>query len=308
MRYTGSMPIIWRFIKWRFGISRSEAAQGAYVPAYAAPDLAAIKSPDAGKVQLTWVGHSTFLIQAAGLNILTDPIWSERASPVSWAGPKRLSRPGVDFADLPPIDIVLVSHTHYDHLDRPTILKLGNKPRYIVPENVAPWFNAEKISNAEEVRWWQSTKIGGATIHAVPAKHWSRRRLFAEEHMGWGGYIVETSAGIVYFAGDTGYHPEYFKEIGKRFPRIDLALIPIGAYYPQEIFGTYHIDPHDAVRIHQEVGAKRSIGMHWGAFRLTQEPMSEPPRLLAREVEAAGLGADEFTTLKIGETRPCPAG
>lgn len=298
-------------MKWRFRLARAEAeevrAHGAYVPAYAAPDLERIHHPDPAVMQLTWIGHSTFLIQVAGMNILTDPIWSERASPVSWAGPKRYARPGITLEQLPKIDLVLISHTHYDHLDRPTVLSLGNTPHYIVPPGVGEWFAHEGIDNVSELPWWQRTHVQGLTIHATPAKHWSKRKVFGTEEAGWGGYVIDSPLGRIYFAGDTGAHPQYFKDIGERFAPIALGLIPIGAYYPKQIFGTYHIDPREAITVHQEVGAMRSVGIHWGVFRLTQEPLDEPPKLLAKELASANLPPESFTTMQIGETRTVPA-
>src|ERR1700722_15202779 len=154
--YTAPMRTFISFIKWRFGLARSEAQEvEKYVPQYATPDIARIQNPDPSKIQLTWIGHSTFLIQVAGMNILTDPIWSERSSPLQWLGPKRQARPGIRFEDLPKIDLVLISHTHYDHLDRNTILKLGNAPRYFVPERVGVWFKNERITNVVELPWWK---------------------------------------------------------------------------------------------------------------------------------------------------------
>lgn len=308
--------IIWEFIKWRFRQRQAQSQQPPYVPEYAQPDLEKIRNPDLAKIQLTWVGHSTFLMQVAGMNILTDPIWSKRASPVQWAGPKRQARPGVLFEDLPKIDVVLISHTHYDHLDRNTILKLGNTPKYFVPERVGAWFKSERITNIVELPWWKSEKCGTLEIFAVPAKHWSKRWAFGIEDMGWSGFVIKSSAGlrrdeagsdlakagVIYFAGDTGYHNEYFKEIGKCFPQIDLALIPIGAYYPQQIFGRFHVDPREAVVIHQEIKTKKSVGMHWGTFKLTQEPLEEPPMLLAKELQVAGLPQSDFLAMKLGET------
>jgi L-ascorbate metabolism protein UlaG (beta-lactamase superfamily) len=286
----------------------NEAAQprpprAPYVPQYAEANLEAIKNLDSSKIQITWIGHSTFLIQVAGVNIITDPIWSDRASPLSFLGPKRHARPGMAFADLPKIDIVLISHTHYDHLDRPTIKKLGTSPHYVMPTNVASWFAKLGIKNTAELSWWNNENVGNIKISAVPAKHWSKRNLWGTGDAGWNGYVIETPNGVIYFAGDTGYHAEYFKEIGRRFHLIDLGLIPIGAYYPEWIFGRFHVNPREAVVIHQEIGAKRSIGMHWGTFKLTEEPLDEPPILLEREAAAANLASDEFTTMKIGETR-----
>ncbi|MGH7141255.1 MAG: MBL fold metallo-hydrolase [Minisyncoccia bacterium] len=297
------MSILRTFLTWRFGASYTGSSALPYLPEYGTPDTARIENPDPKRIQLTWIGHATFLIQAAGMNILTDPIWSERASPV-WLGPKRHARPGIRFEDLPHIDAVLISHTHYDHMDRPTILRLGNAPRYIVPMRVGAWFKNEHIANVVELPWWNNTALQTITIHAVPAKHWSKRRLFrSEKDVGWGGYVIETPAGTVYFAGDTGYHAEYFKELGKRFDRIDIGLIPIGAYYPRQLFARYHIDPREALEIHKEIGARHSIGMHWGVFKLTQEPLGEPPMLLAKERSALRVPPREFSTMKIGETR-----
>jgi L-ascorbate metabolism protein UlaG (beta-lactamase superfamily) len=298
------MSVLGTFLKWRFGPSYAETKAPPYVPEYASPDIARIQNPDPENIQLTWVGHATFLIQVAGMNILTDPMWSERASPVSWLGPKRHAWPGIRFEDLPRIDVVLISHTHYDHLDRPTILRLGNVPKYVVPERLGTWFKNEKITNVVELPWWSKIALQAITIYAVPAKHWSKRWLFRNEgEIGWGGYIIESPAGMIYFAGDTGYHSEYFKEIGKRFAKIDIGLIPIGAYFPREVFGNYHIDPREALEVHKEVGAKQSIGMHWGVFRLTQEPLAEPPMLLAKERETLRISPREFLIMKIGETR-----
>lgn len=298
------MPVLWSFIKWRPGLARADRKSDSnYVPEYATPDMSRIREPDTSKIQLTWVGHSTFLIQVAGMNILSDPIWSERASPVQWAGPRRQARPGMRFEDLPKVDVVLISHTHYDHLDRNTVLKLGNAPKYVVPERVGAWFKNEGLTNVVELPWWKSETFDALKISAVPAKHWSKRWAYGIEDMGWGGFVVESPVGTIYFAGDTGYHDEYFKDIGEKFPDIDLALIPIGAYYPREIFGRMHIDPREATVVHKEVGAKKSVGMHWGAFKLTQEPLDEPPRLLVRERDAAGIPPEEFSAMKIGETR-----
>jgi len=274
-----------------------------YSPAYATPDLVRIQHPDPSKIQITWVGHTTFLIQVAGLNILTDPIWSNRASPVSWAGPRRQSQPGIALSRLPYIDLCLISHSHYDHLDRPTIQKLKKSPHYVTPPHLKRWFAKLGILNVTELLWWKSTTVGDVRITAVPAKHWSRRSLWEKESAGWCGYVLETPAGVIYFAGDTGYEPTYFKEIGKRFTTVDVALIPIGAYYPQEVFGRHHVDPKQAVVLHQEVGAKQSVGMHWGAFKLTQEPLDEPPVLLQHEVREAGLHDNAFIAMKIGETK-----
>jgi N-acyl-phosphatidylethanolamine-hydrolysing phospholipase D len=237
------------------------------------------------------------------MNILTDPIWSERASPVQFAGPKRVARPGIRLEDLPKIDLVLISHTHYDHLDRPTVLKLVNIPHYVVPTGVAKWFAREKIMNVSELAWWQSETRGSIKVTSVPAKHWSKRGLIGTDGAGWGGYMLETPRGQIYFAGDTGYEDQYFKDIGKRFDNILLSLIPIGAYDPRWFMHHFHVNPPEAITIHQEVGSQKSVGMHWGTIKLTSEPLSEPPLYLAREARARGIAEYAFTVMKIGETR-----
>jgi len=249
-----------------------------YVPTYAEPDLEAIRHPDPEQIQLTWVGHSTFLIQMNGMNILTDPIWGERASPVSFLGPKRVARPGMRFEDLPKIDLVLISHTHYDHLDRPTVLRLRNMAHYIVSSGITKWFAREGITNVSEHAWWEKETVNGITITAVPAQHWSKRGLI-------------------------GYNEKYFKEIGERFKDITVSLLPIGAYDPRWFMQRFHLNPPEAIRVHQEVGSKHSIGMHWGTIKMTTEPLAEPPLYLVRETRAAGLPDDAFTIMKIGETR-----
>lgn len=274
-----------------------------YVPTYAVPDLETIKRPDPKRIQLTWVGHSTFLIQVGGINILTDPIWSDRASPISFMGPKRVARPGLPFKDLPNIDLVLISHTHYDHLDRPTILRLRNMAHYVVSSGIAKWFAREGITNVSEHAWWEKETHGDITITSVPAQHWSKRGLIGTDGAGAGGFIIETPHGNIYFAGDTGYNPKYFKEIVERFKDITVSLLPIGAYDPRWFMQRFHLNPPEAILVHKDVGSKHSIGMHWGTIKLTIEPLAEPPLYLAREARAAGLSDDAFTVMKIGETQ-----
>ena len=300
------MSQFWNVLKWQLGWEKNADSHldlPPYTPVYVEPNAAVIADPNPHTIQITWIGHSTYLIQVDGLAILTDPIWSERASPVSWAGPKRVAHPGIRFEDLPPIDAVVISHTHYDHLDLPTVLKLGNAPRYFVQERTNWWFTKRGITNVSELSWWKSATIGSITITAVPAKHFSKRNLWRTNDAGYGGFVIESHAGAIYFAGDTGYDPAHFVNIGQKFPGIRLGLIPIGAYSPRWFMERVHIDPQHAVTVHREIGITQSIGMHWGTFKLTDEPMNEPPVLLAREVTAAGLKPADFVTLKIGETR-----
>ncbi|WP_293778127.1 MBL fold metallo-hydrolase [uncultured Oxalicibacterium sp.] len=258
----------------------------------------------------TWIGHSTMLLQVRGTNILTDPIWSERASPVSFMGPKR--RVPVPFAltELPHIDVVLISHNHYDHLDRATVEQLnrqpGGAPLFLVPLGIKPWLAELGITNVQELDWWDATSAKGLDFHLVPAQHWSARSLTDRQQTLWGGWTIHTQPSdqapfSIFFAGDTGFSKD-FEEIAKRFGSFDLALIPIGAYAPRWFMHTQHVDPADAVKIHKTVKARHSIGIHWGTFELADESLDEPPRVLAEETKKAGLAKDAFVVLKHGET------
>lgn len=238
-------------------------------------------------LRVTWVGHATMLIQTAGLNILTDPIWSTRCSPVSWAGPKRRHAPGVRFEDLPPIDAVVISHNHYDHMDVPTIdrLRRDHSPRFLVPLG-----NARMVRGATELDWWQSAGLTpDVRVHAVPAQHFSSRGLADRNANLWSGYVIETPGGNVFFAGDTGWGP-HFERIRERFGRVRLAILPVGAYRPRYIMAPVHISPREAIRAARALGATSTIPMHYFTFRLGDDGQSEPADVLRREgAEAAGF-------------------
>jgi len=253
---------------------------------------------------LTWIGHASFLLQWGGRNLLTDPHFSARASPLSFAGPKRLAPPGLALDALPAVDIVLISHNHYDHLDHASVKALAAahpQAHFLVPHGLRRWLQRRGAQRVIELDWWQTVDLAGCRITAVPAQHFSGRGLFDRDRTLWCGFVVEVDGARTYFAGDTGYSQD-FADIGARFAPIDLALIPIGAYAPRWFMAPVHVDPYGAVRIHQDVGARQSVAMHWGGFRLTTEPLDEPPRLLAAAVAAAGLPESAFRTLRHGET------
>ena len=259
---------------------------------------------------VTWISHATALLQIEGMNVITDPVFSERASPFSFVGPKRKVPLNITLAQLPHIDVVVISHNHYDHLDQASVEQLnkqaGGPPLFLVPLGVKDWMADVGITNVREMDWWDKTTVGKLDINFVPAQHWSARGLMDRSETLWGGWVIKTGEGAphpfsVFFAGDTGYSKD-FQDIGRKFGSFDLALIPIGAYAPRWFMKGQHVDPEEAVQIHQDVHAKRSIGIHWGTFELADESLDEPPKLLAEAVKKVGLPENEFTVLKHGET------
>ncbi len=281
-----------------------------YIPPRTEPEAAWLKANNT-VTSATWVGHATVLVQLRGVNILTDPIWSERASPFTFTGPKRKTAPGLDYAQLPHIDVVLISHNHYDHLDRATVLKLneqaGGAPLFLVPLGIKPWMKDIGITNVQELDWWDKTAVKGLDFNFVPVQHWSARGLTDRFQTLWGGWTVQAKADgaqppfSLLFAGDTGFSKD-FQDIADRFKRFDLALLPIGAYEPRWFMQPQHVDPGEAVKIHQIVHADKSIGIHWGTFELADESLDVPPKVLAAELKKADVQADRFVTLKHGET------
>jgi N-acyl-phosphatidylethanolamine-hydrolysing phospholipase D len=267
---------------------------------------------------ITWIGHATVLAQLGGLNVLTDPIFSERASPLSYLGPKRAQPPGVALADLPRIDLVLISHNHYDHLDEASVRALngqpGGPPLFIVPRGNGAWMAQAGIDNVVELVWWQSHRIGAVEVVMTPVQHWSGRTLGDRLATLWGGYAVFAPDLHLYYAGDTGYSKD-FGDTRERFASrqstsqgggFDVALIPIGGYEPRWFMQDQHVNPAEAVRIHLDLNAKRSVGVHWGTFELTDESLDEPPQRLAVERKAQGVADDDFSVLAIGSTRRIP--
>lgn len=255
-------------------------------------------------IAATFIGHASFLLQVGGRCILVDPVWSKRASPLSFAGPPRVRAPGQRLEDLPGCDLLLVSHNHYDHLDLSSLRQIRRRwsPPALTGLGNARHLAKAGIRGATELDWWQSTEMSGLRVTYVPAQHFSARTPWDRNRSLWGGFVIEADGACVYFAGDSGWCP-YFAEIGRRFPRIDLALLPIGAYAPRFFMRTQHMDPEEAVMAHRALGARRSIGMHFGTFAgLTDEAIEEPETRLAAARVAQGVAADAFATLPFGAT------
>ncbi len=273
-------------------------------------------SPRAAENELvvTWVGHSAFLIQIGGRNLLTDPVWGQRASPIPWLGPRRWIPPGIDFGALPPIDGVLISHDHYDHLDLPTVRRLITRwpdLRWWCATGVGAWLAKRGARNVAERGWWQSDEwpSDGRTplsVTCAPAQHFSGRRFSDRNRTLWCGWVVRAGARAVYFVGDTGYHP-LFAEIGSRLGPFNAVLMPIGAYDPQWFMRPVHVTPEDAVTAYGELSGgvppPLMVGMHWGTFKLTSEPMDEPPERARSAWIAAGHPEDKIWIPRHGETR-----
>jgi L-ascorbate metabolism protein UlaG (beta-lactamase superfamily) len=244
------------------------------------------------------INHSTVLLQHDGVNILTDPVWSKRASPLTWAGPRRFRDPGVRFEDLPDIDIVLLSHNHYDHLDLATLRRLAGlgRSQFVVPTGVARLLQSNHIGPVYEMDWGECLVLDRITIHSVPALHFSARGILDRDRTLWCGYMIESGSRMVYFAGDTAFG-KHFAMIRERFGAPRLALLPIGAYAPRWFMSPVHMAPEEAVRAHQILGAQTSIAIHHGTFQLTDESIDTPKR----ELLAHGLG-DSFLALNNGQS------
>jgi N-acyl-phosphatidylethanolamine-hydrolysing phospholipase D len=315
---TGRDFLRWQYERTQAGLPKPPQTPTATVP----PDTAFIHAnakPAAMQPAITWVGHATMLVQAGGLNVLTDPIFSDRASPVQLVGPKRAQPPGLSMAQLPPIDVVLVSHNHYDHLDKNSALALSNiagaATLFIVPLGVKKWFESLGISNAKELDWWDSATVKGVEFHFTPVQHWSARGLGDRSQTLWGGWSVFAPDLHWYFSGDTGYSKDFVDTQQRFAPRqtaalgggFDIALLAVGAYEPRWFMKGQHINPAEAVQIHQDLKAKRSVGVHWGTFELTDEPLDQPLKDLAAARTAAGVPEADFFLLAVGETRKLPA-
>ncbi|HUM13200.1 MAG TPA: MBL fold metallo-hydrolase [Myxococcaceae bacterium] len=292
----GSAPApLRRVLRWavldRLTGRRRRAPPRSPVPEVRA-DAAALRHPPLEGIRLSWLGHASWLAQGAGTSVLVDPALGPRISGVI----PRNAGPGLRVDQLPPIDAALVTHNHHDHLDLPTLRAVGAP----VVAGVGTRPNLRGLA-CIELAWWERLRVGGLTITFVPSQHWSRRGLADMNEALWGGFVVEGAGASVYHAGDTAYFAG-FKEIGRRFPALDAALLPIGAYDPEWFMRKQHMNPEDAVQAFLDLGARRLVAMHWGTFKLTDEPLDEPPRLLRADWERRALPADALFIPAIGET------
>lgn len=256
------------------------------------------------KDEILWVGHSTLLINHQGVNVMTDPIFADRASPFSFSGPKRVTPLPFQIADLPQIDVVVISHSHYDHLDKAAVIELAQrqaKLKFLVPLGLKKIFNDWGITNVEELDWWQSTDVAGVTFTATPVQHWSSRTPFDRNKTLWAGWMVSWPDFKFYFTGDSGYC-DNFIETQARLGTPDLSAIPIGAYLPRDFMKISHVNPEEAIQILRDLKSPKAVPIHWGTYKLTLEPLAEPPAMLLDLLNNANLDGQGFTVLKHGES------
>ncbi|XP_053270950.1 N-acyl-phosphatidylethanolamine-hydrolyzing phospholipase D isoform X2 [Pleuronectes platessa] len=308
-----SWPLLLRFMLWDKDHSRVPTNKEALDSELPVMEPYFVKNPDLSDsgpgLRVTWLGHATVLVEMDGLNILTDPIFSQRASPIQFVGPKRYRGPPCTVEQLPRIDAVVISHSHYDHLDVGSVASLntrfGGELRWFVPMGLMDWLMKMGCENVIELDWWDENCVPGhddVTFVCTPSQHWSKRSALDDNKTLWGSWSILGPEHRFFFAGDTGYCPA-FQEIGRRFGPFDLAAIPIGAYMPRDVMKGQHIDPEEAVQIHQDLQAKHSVAIHWGTFVLTYEYYLEPPVRLRAALEEKGLHPKSFFTLHHGESR-----
>lgn len=254
------------------------------------------------KLAATFINHATFLLQFPGVNVLTDPVYSERVSPYTFVGPKRVREPGIPFDQLPPIDVVIVSHNHYDHLDIETLKRLDAKfhPLFIVPLGDDEHLKKAGIQTVKAVDWWEEVRVKDVRFIFAPSRHWSARQLWDKNECLWGSFMIDSGAMKVYHAGDTGYG-KHFLDIKSRLGAPDVALLPIGAYKPRWFMKYHHMDPEDAVKAHIDLGAARSIAMHFGTFQLTDEGIDEPTLDLEANLKKSNIPREKFIILDEGQ-------
>jgi N-acyl-phosphatidylethanolamine-hydrolysing phospholipase D len=294
---TASKKTFSEFIQWRMTKEKSPPR----VQIEQSDDWRNLESSSANYA--VWIGHATYLLNNGDLTIMTDPIFSERASPVAWAGPKRMIPPSIPLADLPPIDVVVISHNHYDHLDLPSLKALQQanpKVVILVPQGDKALLEGQGLQNVHQFRWWQNIRLGKTELTFTPVQHWSSRGITDRNSSLWGGWFIKSPSLSLYHAGDTGYSKDFVKT-RETLGVPDVAFIPIGAYEPRWFMRTQHVNPAEAVQVALDLKAPRSFGMHWGTFILTDEPVKSPPEELKKALDDRGKASDFFTAPKPGE-------
>jgi L-ascorbate metabolism protein UlaG (beta-lactamase superfamily) len=291
-------------LRWQFGGRRQRSKWPDWVPSPYAD--APPPRVDGDKVRLAFVGHASWLIQTAGLNILVDPVWSMRVSPVKFAGPKRHNDPGIAFEKLPKIDVVLVSHGHYDHLDMPTLSRLAKNfaPRVVTPlGNDVTMRGADAVIRAEAFDWHDRVELGGGiAVHLVPTRHWSTRGVFDRNKTLWASFVLETPAGKIYVVCDSGYGDGgHFRRVARAHGPLRLAILPIGAYEPRWFMRDQHMNPEDAVNALLDCGAEAALGHHHGTFQLTDEAIDAPAKALVKALDAAKIPQARFVAVQPGQ-------
>jgi N-acyl-phosphatidylethanolamine-hydrolysing phospholipase D len=284
-------------LKWQLDRLRGRATRdpGGFVTPRRDNDGAALRSADP---HLTWIGHATFAARLAGKLVVTDPVLVDRLGTV-----RRLTPPGVARRDLPPVDVVTVSHAHYDHLDVASLQALGRQATYVVPRDCGELLHEAGLPNVVELGWWETWRTGDLAITLVPAHHWSMRVPWDRNRRLWGGFVYESPEGTAYHAGDTAFREPVFRAIGERFPSIDWAMLPIGAYDPPWFMQPQHMGPEEAGRAWELLGARNLVAMHWGTFKLTDEPIGEPPARLRAWWKERGYTDERLWVFDLGETR-----
>ncbi len=293
---------ILQVMKWQFGSRPARWPKRLDNETYPPPPIHVYGNA----LRATWIGHSTVLLQTSGINILTDPFLAMRASPFTLAGPRRVRKPALDAHELPPIDIVLISHNHYDHLDKVGLKELlkDHNPVFLTPlGNRKHLRSLQSGLEIHELDWRQSIDLGGMRVTVMPALHWSKRTLDDANHSLWGAFAIETPGGVIYFAGDTGYgQGQTFREIRERFGRPRLSLLPIGAYEPRWFMKAVHMNPEDAVLAHLDLESRTSLAIHHGTIQLTNEAIDQPRMDLALALEKLDVSPEDFLAPDIGES------
>jgi L-ascorbate metabolism protein UlaG (beta-lactamase superfamily) len=300
-QFGDSEKSIYDLMRWRFGGTAADWPE--QIAVGEAQHIVPASSPS--DIVVTFLNHASAYIQHQGIRVITDPQWSERASPVSFAGPKRVRPPGIAIDQLGGLDVVLISHNHYDHFDLPTLKRLKElyDPHFYVPLGDAYLLESIGISKFTEVDWWDNHKLNSdLTLHFVPVRHWSARSLFDRNKSLWGGFVLDSKDKKIFFAGDTGYC-DIFKDIATKFGAFDLSLIPIGAYEPRWFMKNSHLNPEEAVAVHTDLKSKHSLGIHYGFWQLTDEAIDAPIVALNAIKKQRELTDDEFFTLGFGESR-----